>query len=234
MRQIIGIFGQQQHGKTTLAKRLCKDLNRQLDSILGFMPNVQCWTVESTIEKAKTIMRLVYGLTPEELESWKLKDERPPGWNMTMRQALRHLTTECFEAICPSTWMDCLFKGKGNQIFDNGRKITEAVQTKEAGGVTILIYRPEMKNYHQHETELQMRLMYDVCFTREGEQIDRHDAFDFYFPNTKDLDFLNSWCQSAVPSILNLLRTRRLANEYWPDGTHPDPMGSVAITESSP
>lgn len=152
MVKYIGIFGQKEHGKSTAAKVLAHHA---------------CILRTSFAGKIKEIVRQVYGFTYEEIEYWKQTDEKPPGWKITMRQALQQIGTECFRGICDTTWTDYIFRQHKDQdspvVFvsiDDGRFESEALEIKKRRGMNIIIFRPEKLNDDIHGSETYMRKLY--------------------------------------------------------------------------
>lgn len=185
----VGLFGLKGHGKTSVAKAICD--NGRRGAKLSF------------IEKLRNIIHDVYGITELDQHRMKAANETPPGWSMTMRQAQQHLGTEGFRAICPSTWLDYLFKSYETfaayestpplAVIDDVRFEDEVKAVKDRGGINIVVINPDIPIHDDnHESE---RYMKEVIIAIRDNRFSSHSAsklFDFVFFNKmKTINRLN-------------------------------------------
>lgn len=196
----VGIFGQQRHGKTSLAHKLAHDLNQ--NSLGSATSPGRKFAVRSLIGQFRESFLLMTGMTRTELENWKLKDEKPPGWLMTVREALRHVGTEGWQAVCPDIHINTVLQEPGMWVFDDGRRLREAERNKSIGGINVLIFRGwKFVNQSEHETEKEMRIVYHMLFDGANNVIGQHPLFDFVAVNTGPLTGLYDWSYSHFTGI---------------------------------
>ena len=95
---IIGVAGQAQMGKDTLADRLCVELNKK---------NKQ-WSRSAFANAVKQIFCKSFDVDLEFIEKWKGVSENPPGFDMNVRQALQFIG-DGFRKIKSEIWLDVFF-----------------------------------------------------------------------------------------------------------------------------
>lgn len=196
-KRIVGVFGQKNHGKTTLARMLAERLNLLSPPPCGYGKS-DAWSVQPLMTPLKQLFVEVFGLSPREIEGGKRTDATPEGWTMGLRQALQHVGTEGFQKVCPTVWLD--FAMRHNYIvIDDGRRFSEARRIREEGGFTILVWRPGHCNNDPHETERQMGEAYDHL-DRSHEV--RHPDFDAVCRNASDLNWLQFWTAGMMPGLV--------------------------------
>lgn len=143
---IIGVAGQMLNGKDTLADRL--------QSALALRGKV--WDRTALADNVKDVICKTFGVTRAFVEEWKVKNEPPPGFDMTIRQALQFVG-DGFRKIKPTIWMDLRFSGTRPQIISDVRYIDELRRVKKEGGLNILVGRPDKLNDDPNGSEAQIR-----------------------------------------------------------------------------
>lgn len=82
MSFVIGVASQAQHGKDTLADRLCERLNSQSQSN---------WQRRAFAANVKRVFCETFGVDSAFVEKWKVRSDVPPGFDMPVRQALQFI-----------------------------------------------------------------------------------------------------------------------------------------------
>lgn len=174
MSFVIGVASQAQHGKDTLADRLCDRLNSEYnyqvdlvcESMLGTnptaedqadVPNYNLWQRAAFAANVKKVFCDTFGVDMAFVEEWKVKPEAPPGFDMPVRQALQFIG-DGFRKIRGTIWLDLAFRDKTNpKIISDVRYINEFTRVKAEGGLNILIGRPDKLNDDPNGSEAQIR-----------------------------------------------------------------------------
>jgi len=153
--RVVAISGKKQSGKDTL----CDLLQPKLDKL-----GVGRWSRIAFADGVKDVLCRVLGVNREFVEEWKTKDEVPPGWEMTVREAMINIGDR-FREIKPTIWMDLVFRRRGNKLISDVRYKNEAALCREQGQL-IRIHRPGLGTLdNPSETDL---LEYDkVCLDAE-------------------------------------------------------------------
>lgn len=153
---IIGLFGQREHGKSTIAKMIQKHIN--ITHNFGF--NGPYLPITPFAQKIKDIICDVYKLTPAQLEELKRTDVQLVKWLCTVRDSMKKLG-DCFRGINPDTLVDYVLQSYNHCIIDDGRFFDEAAAIKAKGGINIIVYRPLKFNNDEHQSEREMRDLYE-------------------------------------------------------------------------
>lgn len=144
---VIGVAGQAQMGKDTLADHLCPKLN------LSGGP----WKRSAFASAVKKVFCETFGVDLAFVEKWKVIPEPPPGFSMPVRQALQFIG-DGFRKIQPSIWLDLAFRNKETStIISDVRYINEFTRVKKEGGLNIIVGRPNKLNYDSNDSEAQIR-----------------------------------------------------------------------------
>lgn len=153
MPKYIGVAGQMQAGKDTLADYLYLKINE----------NKWKWRRNSIAFGVKKAFCDYFNVDLDFIEKWKVIPEPPPGFEMPVRQSLQFIG-DGFRKIKPDVWLKPIFENEiDNQIISDVRYINEFVRFKQAGGINILIYRPDKLNDDPNESESQIRVYLDWC-----------------------------------------------------------------------
>jgi hypothetical protein len=148
MARVIAISAQAQMGKDTVADRLCLKLNeRNPDS---------SWKRAAFASNVKKVFCDTFGVDMAFVEEWKVKDEIPPGFEMTVRQALQFIG-DGFRKIRPTIWLDLTFRDTTAKVISDGRYVNEFSRVHEEEGLNILIGRPDKLNNDPNGSEAQIK-----------------------------------------------------------------------------
>ena len=131
---VIGVAGQAQMGKDTLADRLCDRLN--------YKEGWSRWKREAFAYGVKEVFSETFDVTRDFIEEWKVKDEVPPGFDMTVRKGLQFIG-DGFRQIQADVWVNRPFKKKVPKVISDVRYPNEFQRIKQEGGFNILIGRPD-------------------------------------------------------------------------------------------
>ena len=149
---IIGVGGQAQNGKDTIADYLKETFNARGGK----------WNRISFAKKVKSIFCDAFGVDLAFIEKWKVVNEPPPGFLKPIRQSLQFIG-DGFREIQGSVWIDNAYKSVTEpSICSDIRYVNELKVTKEKyGGMTIMVWRPGHENDDQNGSEAQMRPIVD-------------------------------------------------------------------------
>jgi len=148
MSYLIGVAGQAQNGKDTLADYLQVTLNE-----------LRCenyWQRGAFAKAVKQIFMDTFGKDMDYIEKWKVVPEAPPDLDMPVRQALQFIG-DGFRKIKASIWIDLLIRDKTPRIVSDARYVNELKAVYESGGFNILVVRPDRINDDPNGSEAQMR-----------------------------------------------------------------------------
>jgi len=153
MAFVIGVASQAQHGKDTLADRLCERLNSKSEGK---------WYRRAFASNVKRVFCEMFGVDSEFVEKWKVKPENPPGFDMPVRQALQFIG-DGFRKIMAKIWMDLAFRDTLPKIISDVRYINEFRRVRSEGGLNILVGRPDRLNDDPNASEAEIRPYIDWC-----------------------------------------------------------------------
>jgi hypothetical protein len=147
----VGVSGQMRSGKDEASAALKIYLEHG---------NHEKWVRAAFAYNVKKDMMDTYGVTAEFIEEWKVKDENPPGFLVTMRKALQ-LLGDGKRQIVPTCWMDLLFRQQerehANYIISDVRYFNEVKAVKQRGGFVVLLARPGWINDDPNGSERELR-----------------------------------------------------------------------------
>lgn len=145
--KVIGVAGQAQNGKDTIADRMMVHLNNLEES----------WKRTAFAWKVKQIFCDTFNVDIEFVEKWKVIPEPPPGFDMPVRQALQFIG-DGFRKIQANVWVDQPFRDKSQPInISDVRYVNEFSRIHQEGGMNILVARPDRLNNDQNGSEAQIR-----------------------------------------------------------------------------
>lgn len=145
---IINIMGQKRHGKGTVATML-KEMIPEYTGTPSY-----AWA-----DELKDIICRVFGMDRNELEALKNSENRPPGWNVTARQACQ-MVGQLMRDIKSDAWIDYLLRGAKKtkyMIIEDGRHANEASAVKSVGGINLFVVDPRKSSSDSHESEMHCR-----------------------------------------------------------------------------
>lgn len=173
---VIGVAGQAQMGKDTLADSLKELLNEPRE----------LWVRAAFAANVKKVFCETFDVDMEFVEKWKVIPEIPPGFDMTVRQALQFIG-DGFRKIRSTIWLDLAFRDKSKPvIISDVRYVNEFLRVKAEGGMNILVARPEKVNDDPNGSESQIKPYIDFCvnyFSGHGDA----KVFDLSEMNWVDL-----------------------------------------------
>lgn len=188
---IIGVAGQLKNGKDEIGDYLVQKYSLKKDAFARGVKNIFCKS---------------FNVDLEFLENWKLKDEMPPGFSMTVRKSLQFIG-EGFRKINKKVWIDDLFKRSINDVVITGvRYENEMSSIQVRNGQNILIYRPGFMNYDENSSESEIRVFveYFIKLGKEGKVSEKgkFGLIDFFIINDSDLSSLYSKIDNLVVPYL--------------------------------
>lgn len=146
---VIGVAGQAQNGKDTLADRLKLTLNERIGS--------EFWARAAFAKNVKKVYADTFGVDFDFIEEWKVKTEIPPGFDKNVRQSLQFIG-DGFRQIKSTIWLDLAFRNKDvASIISDVRYINEFVRVHDEGGLGILVGRPDKLNDDPNGSEAEIR-----------------------------------------------------------------------------
>lgn len=160
MKKIVGIAGQMQNGKDTLADYLASKLkyniNYEDDSFLSYL-----WSRGSFASEVKRIFSETFNVSLEFIEEWKVKAECPPGFDMPIRKGLQFIG-DGFRKIQGNIWIDLAIRNiKSPTVISDCRYLNELDAISNSKGVCVLIWRPGKENDDPNGSESQIRPLVD-------------------------------------------------------------------------
>ncbi len=163
MAFVIGVAGQSQMGKDTLADRLQEKLNERLKEKLNKSHSESewneanfVWTRAALAANVKKVFEDTFGVDRDFVEEWKTKDEVPPGFDMVVRKGLQFIG-DGFREIKSTIWLDLCFRDDFPKIISDVRYVNEFIRVKKEGGLNILIGRPDKLNDDPNGSEAMIR-----------------------------------------------------------------------------
>jgi len=157
---VIGVAGQAQMGKDTLADYLCEKLNET---------NAVQWTRSAFAQGVKDVYSNTFDVSREFIEEWKTKDEVPPGFDMTVRKGLQFIG-DGFRTIRSSVWVDQPFKTTTPKIISDVRYPNEFLRVRKEGGLNIIVGRSDKLNDDPNGSEALIRPYVEWALSREESE----------------------------------------------------------------
>jgi hypothetical protein len=196
---VICVSSQAQHGKDTLADRLAELLNQHI-----VLSQKNCyWTRSAFAKGVKKVYMDTFGRPFPWIEKWKVSPEIPPGFQKNVRQSLQFIG-DGFRQIKPTVWVDLALHGEYPVIISDGRYINEFKRVREAGGLNILVGRPDKLNDDPNPSEAEVKPFVVWCLDnlpnpvtfKPGEVGRMHhkpppehmELFDVFIRNDRDLE----------------------------------------------
>jgi hypothetical protein len=150
---VIGVAGQAQMGKDTLADRLQEKIGE----------NGVGWKRASFAANVKKVYCDTFGVDFAFVEKWKTNPELPDGgFTLNMRKSLQFIG-DGFRTIHPNIWIDLAFREKTPKIISDVRYVNEFTRVKAEGGLNILVGRPDKLNDDPNGSEAQIRPYIEWC-----------------------------------------------------------------------
>lgn len=154
MLNVIGVAGQMQNGKDTIADYIAEHVG---------------WERYAFATGVKKVYCDAFGIDLGFIEQWKTNPEPPPGFEMPVRQGLQFIG-DGFRKIVPNIWIDRCFnwlEDQGPTVLSDVRYMNEAKTitncNNDGFGLTILVWRPGMENDDPNGSETQMRPYMQWC-----------------------------------------------------------------------
>lgn len=187
---IIGVAGQKQNGKDTLADYLRAKLNDRMGE--------EFWTRSAFAKAVKEIFCSTFNKDPYFVEKWKVREDAPPDLDKTVRQALQFIG-DGFRQIKGSIWIDIMFRDKKTpRIVSDCRYVNELRAVKQHGGFVILVVRPDMINDDPNGSEAQMRPFAQYALDLSDERPEGWELVDMVVINNGDMQDLYKHIDDAV------------------------------------
>lgn len=188
---IIGVAGQFRQGKDKASDHLAEKLSLNRDAFAFGVKRVFCE---------------YFGVDIEFVERWKVVDEPPPGFLVSVRRALQFIG-DGFRGIRDDVWIEALFRrSPENVVISDVRYRNELASVREKGGVNILIYRPGFMNDDPNGSEAQIRPFVEHFLTKGCEgKVESQGEFglvDFFILNDGGLDEFYAKLDSLVVPFL--------------------------------
>ena len=143
---VIGVAGQAQMGKDTLADRLAEKLNESGAN----------WKRTAFAKNVKRVYAETFDVDYDFIEKWKTEPEPPPGFDMTVRKSLQFIG-DGFRGIKSTIWVDLCFRDQSPQIISDVRYPNEFLRVAKEGGMNILVGRSEKVNSDPNGSEALIR-----------------------------------------------------------------------------
>lgn len=129
----IGVGGQAQMGKDSIADRLFEKLQGKQDLT---------WKRTAFANNVKKVFEESFGVNREFTEQWKVVPDNAPGFDMSVRKALQFIG-DGFRQIQGSIWLDLTFRDNQNKIISDVRYPNEWKRISLEKGMNILVGRPD-------------------------------------------------------------------------------------------
>jgi len=129
---VVGIAGQAQFGKDTLADRLAEKLNEAGAD----------WSRTSFAENVKRVYAEIFDVNFDFIEKWKTNPDPPPGFDKNVRKSLQFIG-DGFREIKEKIWIDLRFRDQRPQVISDVRYPNEFMRVSKEGGLNILVGRPD-------------------------------------------------------------------------------------------
>jgi hypothetical protein len=146
MVDFLCVAGQMRSGKNVVGDHLCARLGFQQASFAKPVKDIFCRAFSADIDF---------------VEAWKIKDQPPPGFKRSVRQALQFIG-DGFREISPDVWVEYAFANNpAKSCFTDGRYVNELKKVRSSGGLNILLWRPKHENNDSNESEAQIKRIVD-------------------------------------------------------------------------
>lgn len=162
---LIAVGGQKSSGKSTLAGMLAAHFSLPVQSFA--MP------IKKTISE-------LFGISLEDIELYKNDPNPPPGWLMTMREALIYFGDGARQ-FYPPVFIERALASPC--VIADMRYPNEAESVRSRGGVTILLHRPGFENKVKNASESSFTPARDAFLAAGELGRVRHPLFDIFLVN---------------------------------------------------
>ena len=162
--EVIGVGGQMQNGKDTVADYIAAKI-RCLE---------EPWDRGAFAAGVKDVFCDTFGVDRDFVEEWKIKDEIPSGFDMTVRKSLQFIG-DGFRQIKGLVWVEKPFRNRNSPvIISDVRYINELEKVSSVGGINILVWRPDKENDDPNGSEAQIKQIVDYWKSTDVDG-DTHD-----------------------------------------------------------
>lgn len=152
---VIGVAGQAQMGKDTLADDLVVRLNHIAENA-SQLDLAATWRRSAFAYAVKKVFCDAFGVDMDFVEKWKVIPEPPPGFLKTVRQCLQ-IIGDGFRQMKETVWLDIAFRDRKPKIISDVRYVNEFKRIRLEGGLNILVARPDKINDDPNGSEAQIR-----------------------------------------------------------------------------
>lgn len=188
---ILGVAGQFRQGKDKASDHIAGRLGMDRDAFAFGVKKVFCD---------------YFGVDIDFVEHWKVIDEPPPGFLISVRRALQ-LIGDGFRNIKDDVWIESLFRRSPDSVaISDVRYRNELASVKARGGYNLLVYRPGFMNNDPNGSEAQIRPFVEYFLSRGKEGRVSGDGdyglVDFFVVNDVGLDgFYAKLDEMVVPFL---------------------------------
>lgn len=206
--KVIGCTSQLAMGKDTFCDFLATELNQYETK----------WTRGAFANAVKDTFCQAFNVDREFIEKWKRVSEKPPGFQMPIRQCLQFIG-DGYRKIREEIWIEIALRDTTkNLIISDGRYFNEAKKIKQNHGLMFLIYRPGFMNDDPNPSEAQIKpLLNWVKINLQEGPIDHQKIlmdynvstpselmlFDYFIKNDGTIeDFYEKIREKVVPFVL--------------------------------
>lgn len=188
---VIGVAGQFRQGKDKASDHLAHSLELGRDAFAFGVKSVFCE---------------YFGVDMDFVERWKVVDEPPPGFLISVRRSLQ-LIGDGFRNIKDDVWVEALFRRSPSRVVvSDVRYRNELATIKSRGGSNVLVYRPGYMNDDPNGSEAQIRPFVEhfIAMGVEGkvESEGEFGLVDFFVVNDGGLDDFYAKLDSLVVPFL--------------------------------
>lgn len=188
---IIGVAGQLRQGKDMASDHLARSLGLDRGAFAAGVKQVFCE---------------YFGVDMAFVERWKVMDDPPPGFLVSVRKALQFIG-DGFRSIKDDVWVERLFSQHPDDVaISDVRYRNELAAVRERGGFNVLIYRPGFLNDDPNGSEAQIRPFVEhfLAAGREGrvEACGDFGLVDFFLINDAGIDEFHAKIDGLVAPFL--------------------------------
>lgn len=174
---IIGVAGQFRQGKDKASDHIADRMGLGRDAFAFGVKSVFCE---------------YFGVDMDFVERWKVVDEAPPGFLLSVRRSLQ-LIGDGFRTIKDDVWIEALFRRSCDKVVvSDVRYRNELATIKSRGGLNLLVYRPGFMNDDPNGSEAQIRPFVEHFLAKGKEgRVESEGEFglvDFFVLNDGGLD----------------------------------------------
>lgn len=188
---IIGVAGQFRQGKDKASDHIAEGMGLGRDAFAFGVKSVFCD---------------YFGVDMDFVERWKVVDEPPPGFLLSVRRSLQ-LIGDGFRTIKDDVWIEALFRRSPDKVVvSDVRYRNELATIKARGGINLLVYRPGFLNDDPNGSEAQIRPFVEHFLASGSEGRVRSEGefglVDFFIINGGGLDEFYAKLDSLVLPLL--------------------------------